>query len=101
MNLSLPRKLYDSVLFYPVTTVYLSGVAVATAVAGGYISLSTGVFCLTLIAFLVVLLGVSRDAHILHTLRQDFEVLRRDLDVLCARLTALADAIDPDQKGKR
>lgn len=62
------RTLTKTMAFYPVTAVYLAGVAVAIGITAQLIELSSGVLVLTAIAFLAVLLSMFREVQVVHYL---------------------------------
>ncbi len=72
---------------YPTFTMYVAGVLVACAGAMDWIGLDIGVVILTTVAGLLIVTGVARELHIVHTLvdSQRAELLER-IDNLTATL---------------
>lgn len=80
------RTIYRSATFYPVSTVYLTGSAVAVGITAGWFSLNIGLVCLTAIAIITVLTGLLREVRIVHHLvnSQRDELLARISDLVAS-----------------
>ena len=81
---------------YPITIVYLAGLALAITVSEGIVDLSAGIAVLTLVAILAVLIALLREMRVVHTLvnSQRDELLLR-IDVLVEALKDAGVAIPP------
>jgi len=80
---------------------YVAGVLVACGVSVGWIRLDVGVVALSVIAVLLITVGISREVHTVHTLvnSQRDELLDR-IDQLVAALHKAGVAVPQDSEGE-
>lgn len=82
------RKLVGTIVFYPVTFVYLVGVAVAVAVAHGQVGLGMGLLILTGLTVAALLVATFREVRVVHYL------VNSQRDLLLRRIADLIDTLN-------
>lgn len=108
-----PVRLFHSVAFYPLTTMYLAAVAVVVLVARGTISVPTGVILLALVVLVLLMVSTLKELRAVRaaTLRelasvhslvngQQTKLIAR-IDQLTEQLTAEGKAVPPKNPAAR
>lgn len=94
------QRIAQSVVFYPVTVVYLSGSLILALVVGGWLQFDAGLLMLAAITGLVLLVATYRDIGVVHGLvNSQHDVLVRRIEQLLKALTAAGVQIPHDEQG--